>query len=192
MVPAANDAHVSIYTVDTAGLRAGKSTNQRLADEFPTESGLDPDSWRNQKEAVGDVMAATNERAMFQVAAATGGQAISETNNLALGIEKADEDLTSYYLLSYSPKNGDYDGRFREITVKVLRSHGDLRARKGYIAVKTRTWDSPVLAYEGPALARLDRDPKADQFPIHAQALAIPSGTTEPSPRSSPSSATAS
>ena len=69
----------------------------------------------------------------------TGGQAISETNNLALGIEKADEDLTKPRPPLYSPKNGDYDGRFREITVKVLRSHGDLRARKGYIAVKTRT-----------------------------------------------------
>ncbi len=185
LVPAANDAHVSIYTIDASGLHKD-STNQRLQAELPNTSGPTSPSPSNTgldlpsgpiRMTLGEQLDATIARAMFQVADATGGTMVSDTNNLALGIEKADEDLTSYYLLSYSPKNDDYDGRFREITVKVLRSHGDLRARKGYIAVKTRTWDSPVLAYEGPALARLDRDPKADQFPIHAQALAIPSGS---------------
>jgi VWFA-related protein len=176
LVPAANDAHVSIYTVDASGLAVGGGPASGPAlptIELPSTNGPS----EPMRTTVGEYFNTTNDRAMYQVADATGGKRIWGTNNLALGIEEADADLTSYYLLSYSPKNNDYDGRFREIKLKVLRPHGELRARKGYIAVKTRTWDSPVLAYEGPALARLDRDPKADQFPIHAQALAIPSGS---------------
>ncbi len=178
LVPAANDAHVSIYTVDAAGLTAGGGLPTQSRPGLPT---IELPSTNGPSEpmrmAVGEYFNTTSDRAMSQVADATGGKRIWGTNNLALGIEEADADLTSYYVLSYSPKNDDYDGRFREISVKVLRSHGELKARKGYIAVRTRAWDSPVLAYEGPALARLDRDPKADQFPIHAEALAIPSAS---------------
>jgi VWFA-related protein len=172
LVPAANEAHVSIYTLGSPGLQIASGMGGMRAQIPGIDGSVGP-----MRETVGEQLNSSPARAMFQVADATGGTTIWNPGNIGLAMEKADEDLTSYYLLSYSPKNHDYDGRFREIKVKVLRSHGDLRARKGYIAVRTRTWDSPVLAYEGPALARLDRDPKADQFPIHAQALAIPSGS---------------
>ena len=31
------------------------------------------------------------------------------------GLRQADEDLSTYYLLTYSPTNGNYDGKFRNI-----------------------------------------------------------------------------
>ena len=61
---------------------------------------------------------------------------IEGTNDVSAGLAEMREDLGAYYRLSYSPKNQDYDGRFRTITVKVKRPHGRLQARKGYLAVK--------------------------------------------------------
>jgi hypothetical protein len=166
LVRAANDAQVSVYTVDAAGLRA-ESTNASMA----TTLGR---GGRVGNEA--DSLTASRSRALFQLASSTGGAVIEDSSDLARGLAKADEDLGAYYLLSYSPTNESFDGDFREITVKVRRPHGDLRARKGYLAVKTREWDGPVLAFEAPALARLDKDPKASAFPLRIEALQSPVG----------------
>ena len=65
-----------------------------------------------------------------------------------------DEDLNTYYLLSYSPKNQDFNGQFRQINVKVNRSGVEVQARKGYYALDS-SYDTPVLHYEAPALALL-------------------------------------
>ena len=171
LVPAANDAQVSIYSVDAAGLRIF-SENATLA------ASLSPGAEaRHEDVAAGyqaDVLQSTKMRALFQLADSTGGVSMRSSNDLARALFRADEDLGAYYLLSYSPTNETFDGGFREIKVKVRRAHGDLRARRGYLAVRTRAWAGPVLAYEAPALARLDKDPKANQIPMHVQALLSP------------------
>jgi len=166
LVRAANDAQVSVYTVDAAGLRT-ESTNASMATTLGRGGRVGSEA---------DSLTASRSRALFQLASSTGGAVIEDSSDLARGLAKADEDLGAYYLLSYSPTNESFDGDFREITVKVRRPHGDLRARKGYLAVKTREWDGPVLAFEAPALARLDKDPKASAFPLRIQALQSPVG----------------
>src|SRR5439155_1345833 len=68
---------------------------------------------------------------LARLADQTGGFLIEGTNDVSAGLAEMREDLGAYYRLSYSPKNQDYDGRFRTITVKVKRPHGRLQARKG-------------------------------------------------------------
>lgn len=165
-VRAANDAQVSVYSVDAAGLRV-ESQNTSLG----TTLGR---GGRVGNEA--DSLGGSRSRGLSLIANSTGGAVIENSSDLGRGLMRADEDLGAYYLLSYAPTNESFDGSFREITVKVRRSHGDLRARKGYLAVRTRAWEGPVLAYEAPALARLDKDPKANQFPLRIQALQSPVG----------------
>jgi hypothetical protein len=48
-------------------------------------------------------------------------------------------ELRSQYLIAYEPTNGNYDGKFRQVEVK-LPNHKDLRIRtkKGYMAVPPR------------------------------------------------------
>src|SRR6185295_13715791 len=103
----------------------------------------------------------------------TGGFLVQDTNDLAAGLAEMREDLGAYYLLSYSPKNQDYDGRFRAITVKLKRPHGRLQARKGYIAVKTAL-PVPALDYEAPALARLESGPPPTAVPLRLRGLQFP------------------
>jgi hypothetical protein len=69
-------------------------------------------------------------------------------------LAQIDEELGAYYLLSYTPNNRDYDGRFRRISVKLKAPHGRLQARQGYLALRNSV-AIPALDYEARALSRL-------------------------------------
>jgi hypothetical protein len=80
--------------------------------------------------------------------------------------------MGSYYLLSYTPSNDAYDGKFRTIEVKVRRPGLRIQARRGYFAVRPSS--ALILADEAPAVAALDRRPKPDAFPFGVAALTFP------------------
>jgi hypothetical protein len=71
------------------------------------------------------------------------------------------------------PRKTDADGRWRSLTVKVPDRHVTVRARSGYLAVGGSS-TLPVLAYEAPALAALDRSPAPVELPVRARAFAFP------------------
>jgi hypothetical protein len=75
------------------------------------------------------------ESALRYVANATGGLLIRNTNDLSVGLDRVDEEMRGYYLLSYRPKNEKLDGGFRQIRVSVKKSDLTVRARNGYYAM---------------------------------------------------------
>ena len=91
-------------------------------------------------------------------------------------LRQVNEDLHSYYLLTYSPRNQDYDGGYRRISVRVTRTGADVQARKGYYALRG-SYDSPILEYEVPALAVLSRKTVTDAFQTHCAAFSFPEPT---------------
>jgi hypothetical protein len=113
------------------------------------------------------------EGVMGQLANETGGLLISGTNNPGPRLRQVNDDLHSYYVLTYTPKKPDYDGKFRQISVKVNRSGVDVQARKGYYAVGER-YDTPVLAFEAPALAVLGGKSQTNAFSTKAGAFSFP------------------
>jgi VWFA-related protein len=64
----------------------------------------------------------------------TDGIAIVDSNNLAAGLKRVVDDLTSYYLLGYYSANAKPDGKFHSIKVRVKRPGVQVRARRGYLA----------------------------------------------------------
>jgi VWFA-related protein len=174
VISAANRANVAIYTVDAAGLRAQSSNAEaarqlaalgarRIATAGSPYDGAGPmtrDMERNE-----DLMNLNPEGGLGELANGTGGLFISSTNNPGVRLRQVDEDLNTYYLLSYSPKNQDFNGQFRQINLKVNRSGVEVQARKGYYALDT-SYDTPVLHYEAPALALLGstRTPPPNAF----------------------------
>jgi len=163
VISAANRANVSIYTVDAAGLRALSANAdaakqlaalgaRRIATAGSPFDGSGPmtrDMERNE-----DLMNLNPEGGLGELANGTGGLFISSTNNPGVRLKQVDDDLHTYYLLSYSPKNQNFDGQFRQISVKVNRPGVEVQARKGYYGLDS-TYDTPVLHYEAPALALL-------------------------------------
>ena len=178
----ANRANVSIYAVDAAGLRAESSDSEtgraltRLgqARARTAASNTDPfGSMMQDLERNEDLMRSNPDSALGDLASETGGALISNTNNPGPKLRQVDEDLHSYYILTYTPKNSHYDGRFRQISVKVNRSGIDVQARKGYYALNN-SYGTPVLDYEAPALAILSDAPRPNSFDSRAAAFSFP------------------
>jgi VWFA-related protein len=163
VISAANRANVSIYTVDAAGLRVLSADSQtgrdlaalgrrRISVAGSPSDGSGPmtrDLERNE-----DLMNQNPEGGLSQLAGETGGLFIGGTNNPGARLRQVDEDLHGYYLLSYSPRSQNFDGKFRQITVKVNRPGVEVQARKGYYALEN-SYDTPVLHYEAQPLALL-------------------------------------
>ncbi|HTL01529.1 MAG TPA: VWA domain-containing protein [Vicinamibacterales bacterium] len=75
--------------------------------------------------------------ALRTMAEMTDGLAITE-QNIATGLQRVVDDLSSYYLLGYySPAKPD--GKYHRISVRVKRPGVQVRARAGYLAAKAPT-----------------------------------------------------
>ena len=180
VVAAANRANVSFYTADAGGLRVASTglETKRAVETAQVRSGP-PDlsspnmGSRSRPELIEDTLRLAPEAGLGRLAAETGGFLISDTNDLGSGLLEMDEDLGAYYVLSYAPRRQDYDGKFRSIAVKVLRPHGRLQARKGYLALNTAL-PVPALEHEAPALARLERGPLPTDIPVRLRGLQFP------------------
>jgi hypothetical protein len=110
---------------------------------------------------------------LTRISEQTGGLLVANTNDFRHGLARVDSDLRNYYMLSYEPGNGEFDGKFREIAVRVKRPGLLVQHRKGYFAVRAPAGE-PVLSYEAPVLATLERTPVPNAFPFRVSALRFP------------------
>ena len=135
----ANRVNVSFYPVGAQGLAV-----------FDSDIGPDPPPPI-------DVDAKNLSRriqGMRYLAEETDGVAIVNTNNTAPLLRKVVDDMSSYYLLTYSSTNSKLDGKFRSIGVRVSRTGVQTRARRGYRALRPE--EAPATLSGGnaaPALA---------------------------------------
>lgn len=178
----ANRAGVSIYAVDAAGLRAtsadaetgralialGSQRVRQAASNREPGRPMMRDLERNE-----DLLRYNPDSGLGQLADQTGGFLVKDTNNPGAKLKQVDEDLHTYYALAYLPQNQTFDGRFRQISVRVNRPNVEVQARKGYYALDTDT-SSPILPYEVPALALLSGGRDPDSFPARAAAFHFP------------------
>lgn len=183
VIDAANRANVSIYPMDAGGLRTDsllKETREGINAAAESRLAWNPSrdiSDRPMMEALErneDLLRANPHSGLGMLADQTGGFLIANSNDLRDGFGRIDTDMRHYYVLTYVPKNTTFDGRFRTIDVKVKRPGVRVRSRKGYYAVRTPASGAPVLGYEAPALAILDKTPVPNAFPARAMALRFP------------------
>lgn len=202
MVGAANRANFTINTVSAVGLEARTPTGSVLPvrtrpieerdDRMAVvggESGLD----RMVKPNL-----TGNDEALARLAKETGGILVRNTNDLGKGFDQIENDLRSYYALSYAPSKAELDGSFRTVEVRVSRKDVEVRSRKGYYAVPGGG-NSILLPFETPVLGMLTASgaarpndvkvamkterfvgPDAWRVPV---VLAIDGGALAPSPR---------
>lgn len=125
---AMNNANIAVYPVDIRGL-IGPFVNPATATATYNKGSAPP--------AVFSTMATThpNQDTMRTIAEDTGGRAYFNSNAIGQAVRRAIEDSRVSYVLGYYPSRPDWDGKFRQITVKVNRSDVDVRHRKGYLAL---------------------------------------------------------
>jgi hypothetical protein len=130
-----NDAHVAIYAIDASGLLGGNISD-------PSQSGRDANGRialtveANRKLANEDFARMTTNDTLERAADDTGGR-FFHGNDIANSIAVSLQDSGSYYLLAYYPSNKKWDGRFRQVRVKVDRPGVSVRSRQGYFAIES-------------------------------------------------------
>ncbi|HSK08528.1 MAG TPA: VWA domain-containing protein [Vicinamibacterales bacterium] len=114
----ANRANAAFYPVDPRGLPVF---------DAPMEA---PDT-----ERVGDqARLESRQGSLRNLASATDGLAILNSNDIDAGLRRVVHDLSSYYLVGYYSTNSKPDGRFRGVSVRVKRPGVTVRTRRGYLA----------------------------------------------------------
>ena len=125
----ANRANVSFYPVDPRGLVA-------FDEDIVPAAGVGPFKL-NPTIPIDEDLRRLNERhaSLRLMADTTDGLAIIENSNLAAGLRRVTDDLSTYYLLGYYSTTR-LDGKFHSIRVRVKRPGVQVRARRGYLAAK--------------------------------------------------------
>jgi hypothetical protein len=109
-----------------------------------------------------------------QLALWTGGFVVSDTNDMAKRLGRVDEELRTYYLMSYITTNQSADGKFRQIEVKLKRPDLIVQSRKGYYAAASNaaTTGASFADFESAAAAALNNS--STPLPVKAMALSFP------------------
>jgi VWFA-related protein len=155
-------ANVAIYPVDLNGLISGMEGSAISAGSVYRDTALS-DTAASQVSSQ-----QSSHGTMEEVAAQTGGKAYFNQNEIKEGIALVASDAKASYSLGYYPENKKWDGKLRNIRVKVAQGDSRLRYRKGYFAIepgpaKDHNYDQDVAA-------ALEVDAPATQISFMAQA----------------------
>lgn len=121
-------SNITIDTVDTRGVY---TQSYFQASNRGSGRAMMPAVLGAMNQSASDLQAA-----LLEVAAATGGIAFRNNNDLQAGLTRALADGRAYYMLGYVSANPKMDGAFRAITVQVRGRPMTLQAKKGYWATE--------------------------------------------------------
>jgi len=122
----AANSNIPIYTIDSRGLY--------------TSPYFDASNSGGVARLAPAVLSAMNSNAteagqtLSEIAAATGGMAFHNSNDILGGLQRAFADGREYYMLAYVSNNANLDGKFRAISVRVRESKLTVSAKRGYWA----------------------------------------------------------
>jgi VWFA-related protein len=184
----ANRANVTFYSVDTRGVMTW-SQNGGAADQLNAAaragSGLNAGSGVNandQRRVVTkeDMKSSDNAEAagrsnvqlpIRDLAEATGGFLIGDSNDLRTPLRHVNEEIASYYELTYNPHIDNYDGSFRKLKLDSDRKNLVLQARNGYFALPPEARAEGLQAFEIPLLKAISSDQAAHDVEFRAAAF---------------------
>ena len=165
----ANRANVTFYSVDARGVMT-ESQNAGALSELNSAAGSSATTVRRIADGASkdEILAAdkaenagrTNTQLPIrELAEDTGGFMIGDTNDLRGPLHKVNEEIASYYEVTFNPGVTNYDGSFRRLAVSSTRKDVAIHARNGYFALPPEARASGLDAFELPLL-RLISDGK--------------------------------
>src|SRR5882757_2784181 len=138
-------ANIAIYPVDLHGLVSGMESSAASGGSVFSDSAI------TDRVIAGLSSVQASQGTMREIAAQTGGKAYVNQNEIKDGIALAASDEKASYSLGYYPENKKWDGKLRNIKIKVAQGDIQLRYRKGYFAIepgpsKDRNFEQEVAA----------------------------------------------
>ncbi len=116
------------------------------------------------------VLSANRQAGLRDLAESTGGFAITNTNNTQQLLKHVMEDVDTHYEVTYLPAGERYDGRFRQIEVKLARADLQAKTRSGYFSLPEAPGSSMGVGVVA-GLQALNASPQPRAFDFQAQAL---------------------
>lgn len=96
----------------------------------------------------------SDQSPLVSLAFGTGGMYIGTVGGYKHQLQRLNEDLTSWYEVTWKPPIKTYDGQFRPVVIHSLSKGVKIRARSGYFAVPPSE-DSGIQPFEVPLLNAL-------------------------------------
>jgi VWFA-related protein len=180
LISDANRANVTFYAIDVRGLSSQSSSGAAVSElrnrasvdgpvggltnaAIPLDSGdsHDLERMRDSMHIDDSTLLAVHgdsQLGMRELAEATGGFLVANTNNIALPMKHVMEEVRTHYELAYTPTSNNYDGHFRKIEVKLSRPGLKVQTRSGYYALPDLGGE-PTQAFEVAAMSALNAAP---------------------------------
>jgi len=124
---AANRANTTIYTIDP----------RRLSGPTDVDQPVDPMQWNEY--------VSKSLETLRNLADATGGTAVINTNDVAQAIKRIDNDSSDYYVLGYYSSNPDPAHRRRAVEVRVLSKGATVTMQRKEYVLQTRQTAAPAV-----------------------------------------------
>ena len=123
-VNAAKRANVAFYPIDARGLVATAP-----AGDASSAGGRGSSAFTGANVTARAASRDNSQETLSTLAYDTGGRLFVDDNDLSVGMQKARDDISSYYILGYYSSNGKMDGKYRRVTVKL---NNNLQAKLDY------------------------------------------------------------
>ncbi|HSS97593.1 MAG TPA: VWA domain-containing protein [Terriglobales bacterium] len=169
MIGYANQTEVAFYAVDTRGLSVENPMLQSLAHQGQAAAAsganrVSPLLGHHEDDDIQLSVSSNKQLALEELADSTGGFAVTNTNEIALPMQRVMEDIRTHYEVAYTPSATNYDGHFRKIEVRVSRPHVTVQTRSGYFALPNLNGE-PLQPFEVNALRAINTRPAPVEFP---------------------------
>ena len=162
----ANRGNVTFYSVDTRGVMTfaqnSGATRQLGGAAVASSTTINRNGGATTKDEILSSDNAENSgRANIQLpirdlAEATGGFLIADSNDLRSPLRRVNEEISSYYEVTFNPGIQKYDGSFRKLKVEVGdRKDLVIHARNGYFALPPEARTQGLQTFEIPLLKAL-------------------------------------
>lgn len=135
-INAAIRSNVAFYPIDARGLVASAPLGDATKG---SPGGSAMYSGSSARSALNNFQ--KQQESLYTLAADTGGKALLDNSDLAMGIVQAQKDISSYYIIGYTPTNDKLDGQFRRVKIALrpdlVAKYGQPKDyRQGYYAGK--------------------------------------------------------
>jgi VWFA-related protein len=183
LMSTANRENVTFYSVDTRGVMTSAQTagarGQLAGAARASAATMTKTSGAVTKDEVmasdnAEVSARANvQESIRDLAESTGGFLIGDSNDLRGPLRHVNEEISSYYEVSFNPGIQNYDGGFRKLTVNPNRKDLVIHARNGYFALPPEARAGGLQPFEMPLLKMLSDATVSDGVKFRAGATLL-------------------
>jgi len=174
MIGEANRFNVAIYPIDARGLEISAQGQENLGgmvtQSRQMRTGLENRQSEVNEDARIDTIRRNVQGNLQELAEATGGFLIADSNDLRIPMRRVTEDVMTHYELTYAPANQDWDGKLRALTVRIKRGGVNVQSRNGYFALPPEM-QGVLFPHEVPLLRALSSTPLPRNIEYRAAAF---------------------